>query len=93
MEKGEKHNRNQGELISGIKRTLSRVSDANSAFDSFIIGMEPKWLILLDDQIVDKVESYGYPKEYIMNCLECNETNYCTAAYYLMAPVQKFKNW
>jgi len=39
---------------------------------------------LKDDEIVMKVEKFGYPKEYLIKCLKNNELNYATTTYYLL---------
>lgn len=38
----------------------------------------------IDDVKADKLVQYGYPKGYIMQSLQDNEHNYCTAGYYLL---------
>ena len=38
----------------------------------------------IDEEIVKKMESLGYPRGYIMNCLNEGKMNYATATYYLL---------
>lgn len=39
----------------------------------------------MDEVVVQQVEAMGYPKEYIVRCLNNNELNYATTGYYLGA--------
>ena len=39
---------------------------------------------ILDEEIIKKVESFGYKKDYIKKCIANNEINYCSATYYLL---------
>ena len=39
---------------------------------------------ILDDDVIKKVESFGYKKDYIKKCIANNEINYCSATYYLL---------
>lgn len=38
----------------------------------------------LDQQIIKKVWTFGYPKEFVVNCLRMNNLNHSTTSYYLM---------
>ena len=38
----------------------------------------------IDMDLISRIETFGYPKNYIINCLLKNEMNHCTATYYLM---------
>ncbi|CAI2364178.1 unnamed protein product [Moneuplotes crassus] len=38
----------------------------------------------LDQETIKKVCSFGYPKEFLMNCLRMNSLNYSTTTYYLL---------
>lgn len=38
----------------------------------------------IDDKTTDKLVQFGYPKGYILQSLQDNEPNYCTAGYYLL---------
>lgn len=35
--------------------------------------------------------SFGYPDDYIQNCLWKNECNYCTSTYYLLQADQNYE--
>ena len=36
------------------------------------------------EKILNKLEIFGYNKEYVLKCLKSNELNYATASYYIM---------
>ena len=38
----------------------------------------------IDENKVDKLVQFGYTKTYIMESLQDNDPNYCTAGYYLL---------
>lgn len=38
----------------------------------------------IDEVKVDRLVQYGYPRHYILQSLQDNEPNYCTAGYYLL---------
>ena len=38
----------------------------------------------LNEEVCKKVESFGFPREYIEHCLTHNETNHATATYFLL---------
>jgi len=40
--------------------------------------------VIIDQDTLTKMESYGYPKEYVKKCLNDNELNHATATYYLL---------
>ena len=44
----------------------------------------------IDEFKVDKLQTYGYPKEYIYKSLQNNEPNYLTAGYYLLKMDQNY---
>ncbi len=39
----------------------------------------------MDESVVQQVEMMGYPREYVVRCLNNNELNYATTGYYLAA--------
>ena len=45
---------------------------------------EPDEEFKINDEVVLAVEKFGYPKEYIRNCIKNIESNYCTMAFYLL---------
>ena len=50
----------------------------------FVIGKKYIF-ITIDNEIVAKVSKYGYPKSYVVQCLEDNDANHCTTTYYLLS--------
>jgi serine/threonine protein kinase len=46
---------------------------------------KPRLLKPIDEDILQKVETLGYPRDYLVGCLKNNERNYATTTYYLMA--------
>ena len=50
----------------------------------FVIGKYLTDYVFLDDELVEKVSKFGYPKSYVIQCLEDNEANHCTTTYYLL---------
>jgi hypothetical protein len=45
--------------------------------------------IIEEDKVVT-MSQFGYPKEYVIRCLNENEANYCTAGYYLLQVDQNY---
>ena len=43
---------------------------------------------VINYEIVQQVKRLGYPLEYVIKCLEDNDTNHCTTTYYLIADDQ-----
>ncbi len=41
--------------------------------------------MIIDERVIPMIEMMGYPKDYIMKCLNNNELNYATTGYYLLA--------
>eukprot|EP00929_Paragymnodinium_shiwhaense_P001597 TRINITY_DN10183_c0_g1_i1.p1 TRINITY_DN10183_c0_g1~~TRINITY_DN10183_c0_g1_i1.p1 ORF type:complete len:707 (+),score=150.33 TRINITY_DN10183_c0_g1_i1:129-2249(+) len=41
-------------------------------------------LLVLDQEILDQLESYGFPREYSVKCLQSNKHNHATTTYYLL---------
>ena len=39
---------------------------------------------ILDENVLQNVEKFGYKKDYVKKCVVNNEINYCTATYYLL---------
>jgi hypothetical protein len=44
----------------------------------------------LDEVKINNMVQYGYPKEYIVKCLQDNSPNYTTAGYYLLKMDQNY---
>ena len=44
----------------------------------------------IDNAKAEVLVQYGYPKGYIMQALQDNEPNYCTAGYYLLQMDQNY---
>ena len=44
----------------------------------------------LDEMKIMNMVQYGYPKEYIIKCLQDNLPNYTTAGYYLLKMDQNY---
>jgi len=42
----------------------------------------------LDEDILDQLDSYGFPREYAMKCLQTNKHNHVTTTYYLIKDKQ-----
>merc|ERR1719454_1550885 len=38
----------------------------------------------LDEEILDQLDSYGFPREYAVKCLKTNKHNHVTTTYYLL---------
>ena len=38
----------------------------------------------IKEEVVRQVARFGYPTEYVVKCLEDNDTNHCTTTYYLL---------
>jgi hypothetical protein len=41
--------------------------------------------LVIDERLVNDIEKCGFPKSYIVNCLNNDELNYVTTMYYLLA--------
>ena len=52
--------------------------------------LKKKLDILFDDEKVQRLIIFGYPKEYVIKSLEEMDPNYCTAGYYLMGMDQNY---
>jgi hypothetical protein len=44
----------------------------------------------IDEEKAEKLVQFGYPKDYILNALQSNDPNYCTAGYYLLEMDQNY---
>lgn len=45
----------------------------------------------IDQEIIKKMsEKLKYPRDYVIQCLDMNETNYCTTTYYLLCADQNY---
>lgn len=44
----------------------------------------------MDEKIVEEVEEYGFPRPYILKCLQENVNNHCTTSYYLLCMDQNY---
>ena len=49
-------------------------------------------LLSINDYFVKKVEELGYDRDYIIKCLEKNELNSATTAYYLFSIYENIKS-
>jgi hypothetical protein len=50
------------------------------------LSLDQEDTLQLDPKLIDKVtQKYGFSREYIVRCLNNNELNYATTAYYLLA--------
>ena len=47
---------------------------------------------MIDDKIMTQIESYGFPKEYIIKSLNNGELNYATTSYYMLANTHGMAN-
>lgn len=48
------------------------------------------YYVKTDDKITEEVETYGFPKPYILKCLKENVNNHCTTSYYLLCMDQNY---
>ena len=48
------------------------------------------YYLKIDEKIVDQVELYGFPKQFILKCLNENVNNHCTTSYYLLCMDQNY---
>lgn len=50
------------------------------------LSLDQEDTLQLDPKLIDKItQKYGFSREYIVRCLNNNELNYATTAYYLLA--------
>jgi len=47
-------------------------------------GLAPKPIPVLDEEILEQLDSYGFPREYAIKCLHTNKHNHVTTTYYLL---------
>ena len=46
--------------------------------------LQSEQTLIIDEQSLAQVEVYGYPRDYIVRCLNNNELNYASTSYYLL---------
>jgi hypothetical protein len=51
---------------------------------------ENNYYLRVDEKIVEEVEDYGFPRPYILKCLQENVNNHCTTSYYLLCMDQNY---
>ncbi len=44
----------------------------------------------IDENILEEVEDYGFPKQFVLKCLNENVNNHCTTSYYLLCMDQNY---
>ena len=71
-------------LVSNQRKGAKRAAELHAQFD------EHNYYLRMDDKIVEEVEDYGFPKPYIMKCLQDNVNNHCTTSYYLLCMDQNY---
>ena len=54
------------------------------------LGKNSLFSYSIDQEKISKLESYGYPREYVVKALEEYEPNYCTSGYYLLGMDQNY---
>jgi hypothetical protein len=55
------------------------MSDFNSSFTYNLTHV-----VSINEQIAQKVEGFGYSRQYLTNSLRMHDKNYCTTTYYLL---------
>lgn len=40
--------------------------------------------LIIDDQLLNKIEVMGYPRDFMIRCLNANDLNYALTCYYLL---------
>lgn len=43
-----------------------------------------------DEAVISMVEEFGFPRDYIVKCLNENVNNHCTTSYYLLCMDQNY---
>ncbi len=46
--------------------------------------------LVIDEKIVFEIEQSGFPKNYVINCLNNDELNYVTTYYYLLMTQKEY---
>ena len=67
-------------------RLLSRMQNLNLLQPSTIGTKE----MIIDNETIQKLVQFGWPYEYITECLQENYPNYCSAGYYLLQMDQNY---
>ena len=65
-------------------------SDTYSSNYSFVIGNISFLKFCLETERVQVLIDFGFPQEYVYKCLQDNDANYCTSAYYLLGLDQNY---
>ena len=68
------------ELNSLISETEN--SPRNSAPVQMLVYKEPE--LVIEEEVLRRVEYFGYPGPYLVKVLKANERNYATTSYFLM---------
>ena len=66
------------------RRRDPTAADIQGAFD------EHNYYLRVDEKIVEEVEDYGFPRPYVLKCLQENVNNHCTTSYYLLCMDQNY---
>ena len=45
---------------------------------------------MVDEEVIAKVEKFGFPRDFILRCINENVNNHCTTSYYLLCMDQKY---
>ena len=48
------------------------------------------YYIKIDEKIVGQVEEFGFPRQFLVKCLNDNVNNHCTTSYYLLCMDQNY---
>jgi len=48
------------------------------------------YYIKIDEKIVGQVEEFGFPRQFVVKCLNDNVNNHCTTSYYLLCMDQNY---
>lgn len=66
-------------------------ADRNNGLLGNIGSMVSTYNFQIDQSVIEKMNTkFKYPKKYIIQSLDANETNYCTATYYLLLTDQNY---
>ena len=76
-------NKKETKKPSVIDSGKKKVGESIGASPAPVIGMCEEFY-RVDEEAIRKVEAFGYPRVYIIKCLNNNELNYATSTYYLL---------
>ena len=77
-------------IIEEINRNKNEGLDLDEELVRTYEAFQNKFKSGLDEEKIDKLIQFGYPREFIQKVLDENEPNYCTAGYYLMLLDQNY---